>query len=255
MYKLLEPLNIGKLTLKNRLIMPPMATSKPDNYGKATKELAEYYDEKSNGGYFSAIIIEHSFISSDGRAKIGQLSIANDDTIEGLSILADTIHANGTKAIMQINHAGSGAKKEAVKNVLAPSAVMHPDNDVMPGELTKEEILDIIKQFASAAVRVKKAGFDGVEIHSCHGYLLNQFLSPLSNKRTDEYGGDIYGRIKIHLKIIKAVRAAVGNDFPILLRLAASDYIQGGITIEDSTTAAKEFQKEGIDILDISGGF
>ncbi len=256
MYKLLQPLNTDKLKLKNRLIMPPMATSKPDNSGRVTKELQEYYDEKSKGGYFSAVIIEHSFISPDGRAKIGLLSVANDDTIEGLSTLASTIHNNGTKAIMQINHAGSGAKKEAVKNeVVGPSAIVHPDNDVVPRELTRQEIEDIVKQFASAAVRVKKAGFDGVEIHSCHGYLLNQFLSPLSNKRTDEYGGDIYKRIKAHIEVVKAVRASVGEKFPILLRLAASDYMEGGITIEDSTIAAIELEKAGVDILDISGGF
>ncbi len=256
MYKLLQPLNADKLQLKNRLIMPPMATSKPDNYGKVTNELAEYYNEKSKGGYFSAVIIEHSFISADGRAKIGQLSVADDDTISGLSILANIIHANGSKAIMQINHAGSGAKKEAVKTeVIGPSAIVHPDNDVLPRELTQEEIFDIVKQFASAAVRVKKAGFDGVEVHSCHGYLLNQFLSPLTNKRTDEYGGDIYNRIKIHLEVIKAVRDAVGYNFPLLLRLAASDYMEGGITIGDSTIAAIEFEKAGVDILDISGGF
>ncbi|NMC56277.1 MAG: NADH:flavin oxidoreductase [Eubacteriaceae bacterium] len=256
MYKLLQPLNTNKIKLKNRLIMPPMATSKPDNYGKVTKELLDYYDEKSKDGYFSAVIIEHSFISPDGRAKIGQLSIADDDVIEGISHLANTIHSNGSKAIMQINHAGSGAKKEAVKNeVVAPSAIVHPDNDVVPRELTMREIEEIIKQFASAASRVKKAGFDGVEIHSCHGYLLNQFLSPLSNKRTDEYGGDIYKRIKMHIEVVKAVRAAVGDEFPILLRLAGSDYMDGGITIEDSIVAAAELEKAGVDFFDISGGF
>ena len=256
MYKLLQPLNTNKINFKNRLIMPPMATSKPDNYGKVTKEFLDYYDEKSKGGYFAAVIIEHSFIAPDGRAKIGQLSSASDDAIEGLSLLANTIHANGSYAVMQINHAGSGAKKEAVKNeVLAPSAIMHPDNDVIPRELTTQEIEDIVKQFAQAATRVKKAGFDGVEIHSCHGYLLNQFLSPLSNKRTDAYGGDIYKRIKMHIEVVKAVRASVGDEFPILLRLAASDYMEGGITIEDSILAAVELEKAGVDILDISGGF
>ena len=109
--------------------------------------------------------------------------------------------------------------------------------------------------FKEAARRVKEAGFDGVEIHSAHGYLLNQFFSPLSNKRTDEYGKDIMGRIKIHLEVIKAVREAVGKDFPVLLRLGASDYMEGGSTIEHSKIAAVEFEKAGVDILDISGGF
>ena len=124
----------------------------------------------------------------------------------------------------------------------------------MPEELTKDEINTIIKEFKNSAVRTKQAGFDGVEIHSAHGYLLNQFLSPLTNKRTDEYGGDLKSRIKIHIEIIKAVREAVGEEFPILLRLGASDFKEGGTTIEDSKVAAVEFEKAGIDILDISGG-
>jgi len=112
-----------------------------------------------------------------------------------------------------------------------------------------------VEAFRAAALRAKTAGFDGVEIHSAHGYLLNQFLSPLSNKRTDEYGGDILGRIRIHLEVIKAVREEVGDNFPILLRMGACDYREGGTSIEDSTAAAKAFEEAGVDILDISGGF
>ena len=140
-------------------------------------------------------------------------------------------------------------------NLLDLQHIENPRKGGIPKELTKKEIKDIIKNFNDAARRVKEAGFDGVEIHSAHGYLLNQFFSPLTNKRTDEYGGDLLGRIKIHLEIIKAVRDAVGDDFPILLRLGASDYMEGGITIEDSKIAALEFEKAGVDILDISGGF
>lgn len=128
-------------------------------------------------------------------------------------------------------------------------------SDIIPHELTKNEIEDIVNDFKKAASRVKEAGFDGVEIHSAHGYLLNQFFSPLSNKRIDEYGGGVNNRIRIHLEVIKAVREVVGKDFPVLLRLGASDYMEGGSTIEDSKIAAKEFEKAGIDILDVSGGF
>lgn len=115
-------------------------------------------------------------------------------------------------------------------------------------------IKELIMKFKDAAKRVKDAGFDGVELHSAHGYLLNQFYSPITNKRNDEYGGDLLGRIKIHLEIIKAIRETVGVDFPILLRLGACDYIDGGTTIEDSIRAAVEFEKAGVDMLDISGG-
>jgi NADPH2 dehydrogenase len=125
----------------------------------------------------------------------------------------------------------------------------------MPREITQAEIGDIVNAFKEASRRVKEAGFDAVEIHSAHGYLLNQFLSPLTNKRTDDYGGSISNRIRIHLQVIQAVRAAVGPDFPIQVRLGASDYTEGGTTIEDSKKAARAFEKAGVDIIHISGGF
>lgn len=252
---LLKPLQAGSLTLSNRLIMPPMATAKSED-GGVNQAILDYYQEKSNGGYLSLIIIEHSFISPEGKAHQGQLSAADDHVLEGLRSLASVIHYNGSKAVMQISHAGSGTKQEVIGRIpVAPSSIPHPLNGITPRELTKQEITEIIQAFQDAALRVKAAGFDGVEIHSAHGYLLNQFFSPLTNKRTDEYGGTIDNRIRIHLGVIKAIRAAVGNDFPLLLRLGASDYKAGGITIEDSQTAAKEFEKAGVDILDITGSF
>ncbi|NLY82490.1 MAG: NADH:flavin oxidoreductase [Clostridiales bacterium] len=253
---LLEPLSTNNITLKNRLVMPPMATRKSKKDGRISKNILDYYDEKSRGGYISLIIIEHSFITKRGKASEGQLSVADDNLVEDLKKLSNIIHGNGSKTVMQINHAGSAASKSVTGyEPVGPSAVANPRISNVPKELTEKEIRDIIEEFKSAAHRVKEAGFDGVEIHSAHGYLLNQFFSPLTNKRTDEYGGDVLGRIKIHLEIIKAVRDAVGEDFPILLRLGASDYMKGGTTIEDSKIAAIEFEKARVDILDISGGF
>jgi NADPH2 dehydrogenase len=253
---LFSPLDKGRLTLKNRLIMPPMATARSNEDGSVSRELLNYYDEKSKGGYLSLIIIEHSYVSKQGKASERQLSIVDDNVINKLKKLSDVIHKNGTKAVMQINHAGSAAMRDVTGfNVKGPSAIINPRKGDVPAELSEYEINEIIEEFKNAAIRVKKAGFDGVEIHSAHGYLLNQFFSPLTNRREDEYGGDVYGRIKIHLDIIKAVRDAVGDDFPILLRLGASDYIDGGTTIEDSRIAAAEFVKAGVDIVDISGGF
>ena len=253
---LLKPLDKCKLTLNNRLVMPPMATSKAEPDGKLSKDILDYYDEKSQGGYISLIIIEHSFITQEGKASERQLSIADDSVVEDLKKLTNIIHKNGSKAVMQINHAGSAASKDVTGyEPVGPSSIANARNGNIPRELNKKEINGIIKNFVDAALRVKEAGFDGVEIHSAHGYLLNQFFSPLSNKRTDEYGGDLLGRIKIHLEIIKAVRYAVGDDFPILLRLGACDYMEGGSTIEDSKIATLEFEKAGIDVLDISGGF
>jgi 2,4-dienoyl-CoA reductase-like NADH-dependent reductase (Old Yellow Enzyme family) len=245
----------GKIKLKNRLVMPPMATAKAADDGKISSEILDYYDEKSNGGYISLVIIEHSYISEEGKASLKQMSVADDSCIEGLKELANIIHKNGSKAIMQLNHAGSLSRSEVTLNIVGPSAVLNPRklNDTVPRELTKEEIKEIVEKFKLAAIRSKEAGFDGVEIHSAHGYLLNQFLSPLTNKRTDEYGNDIYGRIKFHLEVIKAVREAVG-DFPVLIRIGASDYMERGTSMEDLKVAAKSFEEAGVDMIDITGG-
>jgi len=137
---------------------------------------------------------------------------------------------------------------------IASLALPHPWNGKTPKVLNKQEIIGIIDAFKEAARRVKEAGFDGVEIHSAHAYLLNQFLSPITNNRTDQYGGTVQNRIFLHLQIIEAIRTVVGSDFPILLRLGACDFKEGGTTIEHSQIAAKEFEKAGITILDISGG-
>ncbi|SPF40836.1 NADH:flavin oxidoreductase/NADH oxidase [Candidatus Desulfosporosinus infrequens] len=251
-----NPLKNGRINLSNRLVMPPMATSKAMPDGKVSQGLLDYYNEKSAGGYISLIIIEHSYVSKLGQASAQQLSVADDTTLEGLRMLASVIHKNGSKTMMQINHAGSMTMEDIIKSKpIGPSSVVNPRKGIIPRELTREEIKDTIVDFRDAALRVKSAGFDGVEIHSAHGYLLNQFLSPLTNHRSDEYGGSLLNRIRLHLEIIHEVRTAVGSDFPILLRLGASDFTDGGTTINDSQTAAALFAEAGIDALDISGGF
>ncbi|BBB89526.1 MAG TPA: NADH:flavin oxidoreductase [Methylomusa anaerophila] len=253
---LLKPLQAGALTLANRLVMPPMATAKADPGGKVSPAILDYYAEKSAGGYLSLIIVEHSFIKPEGKAGENQLSVADDDVIEGLKKLADIIRRNGAKSVVQINHAGSAAVPEITGTTpVGPSAVVNPRKGSIPREITRQEIADVVTAFGDAARRVKEAGFDGVEIHSAHGYFLNQFFSPLTNRRTDEYGGDVHNRIRIHLQVIAAVRAAVGEEFPILLRLGASDFSEGGTTIGDSQIAAQQFEKAGVSIIDISGGF
>lgn len=251
------PITIGKLEIKNRLVMPPMATSKATETGTVTAQLCNYYREKSAGGYIGLIITEHFYVSAEGKAGKGQVSISNDSDVSGLEKLAKVIHENGSKAMAQINHAGGAAKIEITgKSVLGASATEMPRTGSKPLEMTKQDIAKVIDDFTAAAVRAKTAGFDGVEIHSAHGYLLNQFYSPLTNKRIDEYSGNtISGRIKLHLEIIQAIRQAVGQDYPIALRLGACDYVAGGTTKEDSILAAKEFEKAGIDLIDISGGF
>ena len=248
------PLKIKDLVLNNRLVMPPMATSKSDD-GKVSGELLEYYGQRAKGGYIGLIITEHCFIAEEGKASLNQVSVSKDDDIEGLSRLAETIRKDGTKAFVQINHAGLAGMNDTV---YGPSKVNHPNGKNIDKQivvLDKEDIKDLIEKYADAALRVKKAGFDGVEIHCAHGYLLNQFYSPLTNRREDEYGGTIENRIRIVLEVIRAVREKVGPDFPVALRLGACDYGLDGTTIKDSVFAAREFEKAGIDLIDITGGF
>jgi 2,4-dienoyl-CoA reductase-like NADH-dependent reductase (Old Yellow Enzyme family) len=254
---LLEPLKARNLLLKNRLVMPPMATEYADDDGKVSRAILDYYDEKTRSGLIGLVITEHSFVNIEGKVSPNQLSVADDRVVDGLRELADAIHRNGSIAVSQINHAGSVSRKSITGLApLAPSAVPHPSKpgETVPRELTKPEIGGIVSDFANAARRVKEAGFDGVELHAAHGFLLHQFYSPLSNLRTDDYGGNLENRIRIHLEIIAAIKEIAGDDFAILLRLGASDYQEGGVTIQESETAAKAFENSGVSILDISGG-
>lgn len=245
------------IIFNNRIIMPPMASSFAENNGYATQEILDYYHEKTRHGIFSAVIVEHCYIDVVGKAHIKQLGVDSDFCIDGLSKLARVIKNNGSLAILQISHAGSSTTSIVTgKEPVAPSRILNPTERVnsLPRELRRREVEDLVEKFIEAAVRAKEAGFDGVELHSAHGYLLNQFLSPLTNKRDDEYGGDIKSRIKIHLDIIKGIRERLGDMFPIFFRIGACDFNDKGLSIDDSVIACKELEKVGVDVIDISGG-
>ncbi len=249
------PYQSGKVHFHNRLILPPIVTNKADANGKVTQNLLEYYKKLTQGGYFSAAIIENAFISSFGKFDRRQLSIESNDMIDGLYKLTKVIQENGTKSILQINHAGIHASKTSACDLpVGPSDIIDSNGQKHASAMNQEEITNIVDLYKSAALRAQRAGFDGIEIHSAHGFLLNQFYSPLINKRSDEYGGSVENRIRIHIEVIKAVREVVNDDFIISLRLGACDYMAGGTTIEDSEIAAVELQKAGIDLLSISGG-
>lgn len=255
-----QPITINGLVCKNRLVMPPMATAKSTLTGQVSDALCDYYQAQAGSGPIGLIITEHSFICPQGKARKGQLSISDDRDVEGLHQLVQVIHRTGTKVMAQINHAGSAAMPDTLDcDPVGPSPIPHPRAEKSSGkkahELSQSEIKLIVQQFADAAARAKAAGYDGVEIHSAHGYLLNQFYSPLTNQRLDEYGPScIENRVRFHLEVIAAIRNIVGKDFPLALRLGGCDYTEGGSSIEDSVKASLLFEQAGLDLLDLSGG-
>ena len=261
MSKLIRPLPLGKVRLRNRLVMPPMATEKAAEQGRVSDALCRYYDEKTKGGYFGLVVAEHSYINEEGQASKGQVSFSCDDDVPGLRKLVSVVHRNGSKIIAQINHAGGKAISVlGVPGATAPAPSAMPytttrGEAVQAHAMVKEEIDGVVVDFASAAKRAKEAGFDGVEIHSAHGYLLSQFYSPITNKRADAYAGNsLEGRTRLHCRVIKAVRDAVGPDYLVALRLGACDYAEGGATREDAVEACKIFERAGVDLIDVSGG-
>lgn len=254
---LTTPITINHLTLPNRLVMPPMATHKsPD--GSITDAHIEYYRERTAGDSVGLLITEHSYIDVSGRADPKQIGIDSDEKMEGFQKLTDAIHeAGGTKVFCQINHAGNMTQAKVTgTEIVSSSDVVTPTgrSREVPRPLTVSEIETLIQKFTDAAVRAKKAGYDGVEIHAAHGYLLDQFYSPLTNKRTDAYGGSLDNRIRFHLSVIRSVREAVGKDYPVAIRFGGCDYMEGGATIEDAVYAAGKFEEAGADLIDISGG-
>ena len=249
---------INGIVINNRLVMPPMATGKARD-GKITKEILDYYDEKTKGGCLGLVIVEHMYVNKQGMANYNQISISEDSDIAGLSKLVKVIHKNNSKVLAQISHAGSKTASFITgMKVVGPSEVKNvisKDSEAIPCKMTTQDIDNVINDFLLASKRAKLAGFDGVELHSAHGYLLNQFYSPITNLRDDEYGGsNLLSRIALHLKIIKAIRKEVGEDFIIALRLGACDFLEGGTTIEDSIKASLIFEENSLDLLDISGG-
>jgi 2,4-dienoyl-CoA reductase-like NADH-dependent reductase (Old Yellow Enzyme family) len=250
---LLDKQTVKGFTFNNRYVCAPFDISKATDDGLITEELLSIY--KSRRGS-SLIVVEQAAISLAGQYREKLIFVDRNECIEGLSRLAAVIHDNNQVAVLQINHAGSAADASITKmEAVAPSAVIHPVfGRAMPKAMTKDEIHKLREDFAEAALRTKKAGFDGVEIHNCHGFLLSQFLSPITNLRTDEYGGNLENRCRLLMEIATAVRAAIGDEQLLLVRLGLDDLLPGGLTLEEGCFVAEKLEMVGIDILDISTG-
>ena len=251
---LLSPGQIGNMTVKNRMVMPPMGTNYAAGDGFVTERLLGYYEARAEGGT-GMIIVEVSAVAPEGKAISHQIGIWADKFIPGLRCLAGVIKKHGARAVIQLHHAGrqTNALKTGLQPV-APSEIACPVCGDLPRALNIDEIKGLVDAFGHAARRAREAGFDAVEIHGTHGYLINQFLSPYSNKRSDEYGGSIEGRRRFTLEVCRAVRTAVGEDYPVLFRMNADEGVEGGITPEDGLDFAKRLEQAGMDALHVSVG-
>ncbi len=258
---LLSPAKIGSVELKNRTVMAAMGMSQSDN-GFVNKAVLNHYSERAKGGV-GAVIVEVTCVDSPlGLNTNGMLIIDDDKYIPGMTELAGVIHEGGAKAFLQISHTGRGARRKIIgAQPVGPSAVAMPYSFMMglenetPRALEIDEIKAIEEKYAQAALRAKKAGFDGVEIHCVGYYLGQQFLSSTANIRTDEYGGSRENRMRFHLNIVKRIRELCGKDFAIIIKLSVVEQGKdGGITIPDGIYFCKRFQQEGVDAIEILAG-
>ncbi|MGQ9695647.1 MAG: oxidoreductase [Thermodesulfobacteriota bacterium] len=250
--ELFSPFQIGNLRIANRLVMPPMATNFAEADGSVSPRQIAYYLRRAQGGV-GYITFEHTGILPQGKASSNMALIDKDEKIPFFQKLTAAIHQVGGKIVIQINHAGRQTSASITgMPIVAPSPIPCPVRKEKPHPLTKEEIQKIVESFAQAAKRVQAAGADGVEIHMAHGYLLAQFLSPFANQRNDEYGGSLENRMTVPLQVLRAVRQAVGSQFPIICRLSADEYVEGGLKIKESKEIAKNLEKNGADALHIS---
>lgn len=246
--KLFQPGRIGKLDLKNRIIFPPMVTRYVSGEGGVSDQMLNYYGERSRGGC-GLILIESSYPRSGGYP--GRIYVDNDEVISGLRRLVEVIHDGGARAGIQINpHRGRSDEVDPA----SASETIHPKTGIKARALSIADIKKLVDEFGEGARRAKEAGFDCIMIHGGSGYIVSEFLSPRTNKRLDEYGGDTTKRARFALELVAAVREKTGPHYPIIFRLTADEKIEGGFGIKDAITVSKLLEEAGVDAIDIVSG-
>ncbi len=251
---LFSPISIGTLEIKNRLVMAPMVRNYATKSGTVTQKYLDHIESIASGGV-GLMILEASYVNPIGKGFSHELGLDNDTKLEGLQKLVKIGHKHGAKIGPQLYHAGRQTSSQVTgSQPVSCSPIACPVIQEKPQELTIAEIQSIENDFADAALRAKAAGFDFIEIHAAHGYLINQFLSPFSNHRTDKYGGDSTNRFRFLQNIITKIQTVIGENFPIIVRLSADELIDGGLTISDTTCIAQQLENLGIHALHISAG-
>ncbi|WP_349407692.1 NADPH dehydrogenase NamA [Pseudalkalibacillus sp. SCS-8] len=248
--KLFEPITFQNVTIKNRIVMSPMCMYSCENEdGKVMDWHKTHYTSRAVG-QVGLIFLEATAVHTQGRISMKDLGIWEDEHVEGLRNLVDLIHSQEAKAGIQLAHAGRKAIVEGP--IYSSSSIPYNEEMEVPNEMTEQEVKQTVEDFKQAARRSKEAGFDIIELHGAHGYLINQFLSPLINKRTDRYGGSIENRFNFLKEIIQAVKTVW--DGPLFVRISADEYNENGYTVEDHVVYAKWMKDLGVDLIDCSSG-
>jgi len=251
---LFQPITIRGMTLKNRVVMAPMVTNYATADGAVTQRLIDYLVARAWGGV-GLIEVEASYVRADGRGFPNEVGVDRDELVPGLTELTRLVHEGKAKVAIQLFHAGRQTSAALTgTQPVAPSPLADPSTGELPRELPRAEIVELEEAFVQAARRAQAAGFDAVEVHGAHGYLINQFLSPFSNRRTDEYGGNTRGRARFATNIVRKMRQAVGDDYPILFRISADEYVPGGLTLAEAKVIAGYIEEAGADLISVSAG-
>ncbi len=253
--KLFTPIKIGNLEVKNRIIMPAMILNYAIDGFELADEWCRFYGRAARGGA-GLIVCGATYVSMTGKQDEHQLGADCDDWLLALTKVADVIHENGSKAALQLNHAGRYSWKSVTGcDPVAPSAIYTRYTKLVPQELTTKEVENVIQSFAEAALRAKKAGFDAVELLGATGYLISQFMSPLTNERTDKYGGDFDRRLTFVRELVKGIKAATGDDYPLMFRHSSTDNMPGGLNADDQRRVAVMLAEWGVDMLNVTAGW
>jgi 2,4-dienoyl-CoA reductase-like NADH-dependent reductase (Old Yellow Enzyme family) len=250
---LFTPAKIGMLELPNRLIRSATAERMADEDGRPLPQLAEMYRQLAAGGV-GLIITGHMYVHPSGKCHPEMTGIHNDALVPELAKLAEAAHSQGGKIAVQINHGGMQCDIATVEDAIAPSVPGDSLSRRPARQIRQDEIQTLVDAYAQAARRVQEAGFDGVQLHGAHGYLINQFLSPLVNRRADAWGGDFENRLRFLKKIVAAVRAQVGGDYPVFIKFGMLDGPEGGLDLESGAKVVARMADMGLDGIEISGG-
>ena len=256
MHTLFEECIIGGLNVRNRFIRSATHEGMADENGMMTQRLFNVYEELAKGGV-GTIITGFAYIMKAGKAASGMMGIYEDSLIDQYRKLTEIVHGHGSKIVMQIVYCGSQSSFEkGEREVWGPSAVQDKSSGVVPKEMTKSDIDELVEAFAQASVRVKEAGFDGVQIHAAHGFLLSKFLTPYYNRRNDEYGNDIENRARVIYRVYRRIRELTGPDFPVWIKIHCDDMMPKGegLTFQDSILVCARLAGMGIDAIEVSGG-